>query len=84
MTFNITTLRSMPLSIMVVCCYAVSIMPNVMFAECRILSLYAECHNAECYNAECHNAECYNAECHYVECRGTIRYNCKIFVANAP
>jgi hypothetical protein len=28
-------------------------MPNVVYAECRKETLFAECHYAECHNADC-------------------------------
>jgi hypothetical protein len=47
----------MTLSIMVECSYAVSFMLTVVYAECRQLALYAECHYAKCRYAECHGAD---------------------------
>jgi hypothetical protein len=49
-------------------------MPNVVYVQCHILTLYDECHYAECRYAECRfaefrYAECRYAECHYAECR---------------
>ncbi len=43
---------------------------SVIYAECRMQALHAECYYAECCYAECHYAECCYAECHYAECRG--------------
>ncbi len=37
-------------------------MLNVIYAECRIIALYAECHYAECHYAECHYAVCRGAK----------------------
>jgi hypothetical protein len=41
------------------CCYAGCIfMLSGIYAECRKLALYAECHYAECCYVECRYAEC--------------------------
>ncbi len=45
-------------------------MLNVIYAECNIPALYAECRFAECRYAECHYAQCRYAECHYAVSRG--------------
>jgi len=37
-------------------CYAESFMLSVIYAECRMLALYAECHYGECLSAECRGA----------------------------
>ncbi len=58
----------MTLSIMVECCYAMSFMKTVVYAEFRKLALYAECHYAEFHYAKCHYAECHYAEFHYTKC----------------
>ncbi len=34
-----------------------SFMPSVIYAQCHIKALYAECHYAECRYAECRYAE---------------------------
>jgi hypothetical protein len=36
-------------------------MLNVIYAECHIQALYANCHFADCRYAECHYDECYGA-----------------------
>ncbi len=41
----------------------VSVMPNVIHAECHKYALYAECHYDECHYAECRLAECHGAYC---------------------
>jgi hypothetical protein len=58
----------MALSIMIVLLCLVSIMLNVMHAECP----YAKCHG-ECQYADCHYDEVdrHYAEYCYAECRGT-------------
>jgi hypothetical protein len=38
------------------CCYALSFMLTVLYAECHQLALCAECHYAECHYAECRGA----------------------------
>jgi hypothetical protein len=45
----------MALSIMAECCYAVSFMLTVVYAECRKLALYADCRYAECSGASNRN-----------------------------
>ena len=65
-------------------------MPSVVYVECRILALnaecsyaerhYAECHYAECSYAECQYAECHYAEYRYAECRGTVCVDLLLFV----
>jgi len=49
---------------MVVLLCWVSIMLNIMYAECHKLALYAECRYAECHYAKCR----------YAECHGSIKY----------
>jgi hypothetical protein len=44
-----------------------------VYAECRKLVIYAECHYAECRYAECRYAECRYAECNYAKCRGAFK-----------
>jgi hypothetical protein len=45
------------------CCYAgCTFMLSGIYAECRKLALYAECHYAECRFAECRYAECRGAD----------------------
>jgi hypothetical protein len=46
---------------MVKCCYAVSFLLTVGFAECRKLSPYVECHKGECHYAECRFADFHGA-----------------------
>jgi hypothetical protein len=41
------------LSIIVECCCAVSFIMTIVYADCRKLTLNAECHYAECRYAEC-------------------------------
>jgi hypothetical protein len=56
MTLSITTNKMQHSSIMVECYYAESFMLAVVYAECRKLALYAECHYAERRYAECRGA----------------------------
>ncbi len=68
-------------------------MLNVIYAECRKQTHYAECRYAErrytecryaeCWcaeylYAECRYAECRYAECHYPECRYAERHLCRV------
>jgi hypothetical protein len=64
------------------CCYAVSFMLTVAYAEFRIFALYAECHNAECRHTGCRYAkfrivalyaECHHTECRYTGCCGAVK-----------
>ncbi len=50
----------MTLSIKVECCYVVSLMLTVVYAECECRKL-AECQNAECRYGEWRYAECIGA-----------------------
>ncbi len=47
-----------------------SLLLNVVDAECRKSALYAECRYAECHYDECQYADCYYDECHCAECHG--------------
>ncbi len=60
----------MTLSMMVECCYAVSFVLPVVYAECHKLVHYAECHYAECHYGECY----------YTQCRGASSEPCSSIV----
>ncbi len=65
LTFRIMTVSLMTFRTIVECCYAVSFMMTVVYAEIHILAHYAKCHYPECHYAEC----CYAGS------RGTILYH---------
>ncbi len=41
-------------------------MLSVIYAECHIQALYAECRCGECQNAECRYAECRSTASHFI------------------
>ncbi len=41
-------------------------MLSVIYAECHIQALYAECHYGERQNAECRYAECRSTASHFI------------------
>ncbi len=49
-------------------------MLSVIYAECHIQALYAECRYAQCRYAECRYAECRYAECCYAGCHSAIAW----------
>jgi hypothetical protein len=46
---------------MLECCYTVSSMLTVGYAECHKLALHAECHYAEYHYADCRYVECHGS-----------------------
>ncbi len=78
MIFSITTLGITISQLNAEHCYAEcplcseSFLLSVIYAQCHIQALYAECRDAECRYSECRYADCRYAVCLFAECRYAV------------